>query len=175
MVVIPAYNEVVAAAKLLDRIADVKIWLSLVEYSVFVVDDGSTDSTASIMKRKKANASSTNQAWQESGFGTAIRDGFLECAKLCVSGDIIISLDADNTHTPSLIPEMLIKIQQGYDIVKASSYQNKSKTMGVPMLRQFMSYIASFKFRLLFPISGVKDYTCGYRAYLPGGGHEECF
>jgi dolichol-phosphate mannosyltransferase len=33
------------------------------------------------------------------------------------------------------------------------------------MLRQFMSLIASFMFRLLFPISGVKDYTCGYRAY----------
>ena len=38
-------------------------------------------------------------------------------------------------------------------------------TVGVPLLRRFLSYAASTLFRVLLPISGVKDFTCGYRAY----------
>mgnify|MGYP001168651835 CR=1 FL=1 len=47
----------------------------------------------------------------------------------------------------------------------ASRYRAGSRTVGVPVSRRLLSYGGSLLFRALFPIRGVRDYTCGYRAY----------
>jgi dolichol-phosphate mannosyltransferase len=49
--------------------------------------------------------------------------------------------------------------------VIASRYRQGSKVHGVPVVRRLLSTGASWLFRLLFPIKGVRDFTCGFRAY----------
>jgi dolichol-phosphate mannosyltransferase len=50
-------------------------------------------------------------------------------------------------------------------VVIASRYRAESRVYGVPILRRVMSRAASLLMRLVFPIRGVRDFTCGYRAY----------
>lgn len=59
-------------------------------------------------------------------------------------------------------------IQEGFDVVIASRYQPGSRVLGVPWFRRIMSFSASWLFRILFPTPGVRDFTCGYRAYRAG-------
>jgi dolichol-phosphate mannosyltransferase len=63
---------------------------------------------------------------------------------------------------------MVRMISEGYDVVIASRYREGSRTIGVPVLRRALSRGASWLFRAVFPIQGVRDYTCGYRAYRAG-------
>jgi len=74
-------------------------------------------------------------------------------------------MDADNTHTPGLIGSMVRLIEEGSDVVIASRYQPGAQVWGVPFHRRRLSDGARLLFRLVFPIRGVRDYTCGYRAY----------
>jgi dolichol-phosphate mannosyltransferase len=74
-------------------------------------------------------------------------------------------MDADNTHNPHLIPRMIQRIDEGYDVVIASRYCPGALVVGVPRLRQLLSDMGSWVYQLLVPIGGVRDYTCGYRAY----------
>ena len=79
--------------------------------------------------------------------------------------DIAVVLDSDNTHNPEHIYQMANKIRDGFNVAIASRYLKDSRIVGVTSFRQFLSIVASWMMRILFPIKGVRDYTCGYRAY----------
>ena len=135
-------------------------------YRVIIVDDGSEDSTSKIVKEKAQRIPLLlEQHKMNMGLGATIRRGIDLAAKSSFDDDIVVVLDADDTQTPSLIIRMVKMIQNGYDVVIASRYRSNSKTTGVPFYRRVLSYSASWIFRLLLPINGVRDYTCGYRAY----------
>jgi dolichol-phosphate mannosyltransferase len=99
------------------------------------------------------------------GLGRAIRSGLTEAARLAAADDVIVTMDADDSHPPELIGKMLETVDQGFDVVIASRFRRGSCSVGVPMLRRVMSIGASVLFRILFPTRGVRDFTCGYRAY----------
>src|SRR5258705_8936510 len=99
------------------------------------------------------------------GLGATIRDGLVRAVELAGPRDIIVTMDADDTHAPGLILRMVRMISEGHDVVIASRYRNGSRCVGVPLHRRALSLVASWLFRAVFPIRGVKDYTCGYRAY----------
>jgi dolichol-phosphate mannosyltransferase len=63
---------------------------------------------------------------------------------------------------------MTMLIEEGNDVVVASRYAPGGRVLGVPGNRQILSWGASTLFRLVYPITGVRDYTCGYRAYRAG-------
>ena len=54
---------------------------------------------------------------------------------------------------------------EGADVVIASRYRSGSRVVGLSLWRRFMSLGARILFQTVFPILGVRDYTCGYRAY----------
>jgi dolichol-phosphate mannosyltransferase len=74
-------------------------------------------------------------------------------------------MDADDSHHPDQVPEMVRLLEQGHDVVIASRYRRGSRTLGVPWSRRLMSDAGSWLFRLVLPMRGVRDYTCGFRAY----------
>jgi dolichol-phosphate mannosyltransferase len=164
-VVLPAYNEEAALGNLLVRI-DEALTDEGLPYQVMVVDDGSTDGTADI-----ALAASTRlpvmveRHAQNQGLGATIRDGILAVCRLAGDRDVLITLDADNTHTPGLIARMVRMIREGHHVVIASRYRPGSRVRGVPFHRRVISRTASLLMMILFPTKGVRDYTCGYRAY----------
>ncbi|MDH3306530.1 MAG: glycosyltransferase family 2 protein [Acidimicrobiia bacterium] len=168
LVVLPALNEESGLRILLERIERAMLDASL-PFEVIVVDDGSTDRTAEVAREYAE--------WMplrlishpvNLGLGTSIKDGLLEAVGIANPQDILVTLDADNTHTPELILRLVRMIREGHDVVIASRFRPGSRVRGVPILRSLLSFFASFLLRVLFPIKGVRDYTSGYRAYRAG-------
>jgi dolichol-phosphate mannosyltransferase len=165
IIVLPAYNEEQNIGRLLDRIVDA-LDEERLRYQVIIVDDGSSDGTAGAIERYGGQAPvtlyrhDTNQ-----GLGATIRDGLYYASKLAGDEDTVITMDADETHTPGLILRMVRMIREGHDVVIASRYQPGARVRGVSLFRRFLSYGASMLFRIVFATSGVRDFTCGYRAY----------
>ena len=164
-VVLPAYNEEVGLERLLGKIkqtCETQDYL----YEVIVVDDASTDETASIASQASFQmplnlvSHETNR-----GLSGAIKTGLETAISEAEHGDVIVTMDADDTHSPVSIPAMLEMIDEGHDVVIASRYQKGSQTVGVPANRVFLTTVARWMFKFMLPIKGVRDYTCGYRAY----------
>jgi dolichol-phosphate mannosyltransferase len=164
-VVLPAFNEEGGIARLLERL-DEAMDESGLPYHVVVVDDGSTDDTLRIVREHAERLPITIVEHRvNQGLGVAIRDGLIEAQRRATDADVIVTMDADDTHAPGLILRMVRMIREGHDVVIASRYQKGARTIGVPRSRRFWSFSASIVFRVLFPTHGVRDYTCGFRAY----------
>lgn len=167
-VVLPAYNEEQSLPPLLDRISDAMLHARL-EYTVLVVDDGSSDATGRIARSYAERIPLTLETHPVNlGLGATIRDGLTKSCQLADPGDVIVTMDADNSHDPNLIPRMVWSLREGRDVVIASRYREGSSVRGVPFARRVFSRVAGAMFQTVFPIAGVRDYTCGFRAYRAG-------
>ncbi|NJM42468.1 MAG: glycosyltransferase family 2 protein [Anaerolineae bacterium] len=104
-VVIPAYNEEDGISIILDRILKVKPELKLLGVSteVIVVDDGSKDKTAEIVRdfERKDSAVRLLQHKINKNYGGALKTGFKNA-----NGDLLAFLDADGTYPPEYFPKM---------------------------------------------------------------------
>jgi len=161
-VVLPAYNEAACIGTLLDRIRDSLHGLDMT-YEVVVVDDGSDDSTVEIVEQRAARMPIRILRHQRnSGYGAALQTGLLEAIPL---SEVVITMDADDSHDPVLIPEMLKAIESGNDVVIASRMHRGGRVVGVPIHRRLLSEVASRVLRISMPVQGVRDFTSGYRAY----------
>jgi len=164
-VVLLAYNEEGAIGELFNRIAEAMDEVGYA-YQIVLVDDGSSDATARVVTDYAARLPIVMKRHEHNlGLGATIRDGLVAAAELAADRDIIATMDSDGTHAPGLILRMVRMIMEGCDVVIASRYQPSSRTVGVPFSRRILSYLACVIFRVLFPTKGVKDFTCGYRAY----------
>ena len=171
---LPAYNEAKAITGLLEAAAETFAALkanpnACYEGRVIVVDDGSADNTAEVVRAYAATAPFPVEVVpheKNKGLGQAILTSLRASLDRCNSEqDVIVNMDADNTHPPDVIPAMIALLDGDADIVIASRYRKGAKQVGVPFNRRMMSLGARwlFKFRLNLP--GVRDYTCGFRAY----------
>ncbi len=164
-IVLPAYDEERDLETLLHSIDESMFEAGLV-YRVVVVDDGSTDGTAAIAARCAAELPIHLERHEvNQGLGATIRDGLVKAAEMARAGDLVVTMDADNSHTPELILRMVRLAREGHDVVIASRYRPGSRVRGVSRGRRVLSWVGNWVFRLLFPIPGVRDYTCGYRVY----------
>jgi dolichol-phosphate mannosyltransferase len=165
IVALPAYNEGANIGRLLDGL-DTSLRSMKFDYKIVVVDDGSKDNTLDVLKEyEKRLPLVIERHIVNQGLGATITDGLRVAARLATDDDVIITMDADGTHLPGLMPRMVQMIDEGRDVVIASRYQPGAQVHGVPVARRFMSWIASWIFRVVFPTHSVRDYTCGYRAY----------
>ncbi len=164
-IVLPAYNEELSIGKLLKRINRHMLDADI-NYQVIVVNDGSKDNTLGVIQSMQNEMPIEILNHEINlGLGATIRDGLYHASKITEEDDIVITMDADDTHTPGLILRMTRMIREGFDVVIASRYQPNSRVIGLSPLRKLYSYAASWIFRILLPIRGVKDFTCGFRAY----------
>lgn len=165
IVVLPVYNEEQHIDALLGQIDDA-MRREAFAYQVIAVDDGSADRTSSILEARKQHLPLTVYRHDSNqGLGATIGDGLRMASKIASDQDAVVTMDSDETHSPDLIARMVRMIQQGHDVVIASRYQPGARVVGVSLLRRTLSYGASILFRLAFPTRGVRDFTCGYRAY----------
>lgn len=162
-VVLPAYNESESIGLLLSRIDDL-MKKRKIPIRVIVVDDGSRDNTAQNARSAMPEAVVISHEVNK-GLGEAIKTGLLAALEVSNEKDVIVTMDSDDSHAPALIGKMVDKIDEGCDVVIASRYLPESRVVGVAHYRRILSDGASFLFRSLYPIDGVRDYTCGYRAY----------
>ena len=170
--VLPAYNEAENLPALLANLENVFARLERLGHArqYVIVDDGSKDATPQVLVEQQANlpidviTHNPNQ-----GLGPTIRDGLRRATELADNDDIILSMDADNTHPAGLIHQMVQCVLEGNDVVIASRYRSGARIVGLSAIRRLMSFGARMLFQCIMPIPGVRDYTCGFRAYRASG------
>ena len=167
-VVLPAYNEEVALPRLIPRIVQTLSETSW-PFDVLVVDDGSTDGTLEAIRELERELPVTvYQHEVNQGLGAAISNCLLHGIQGLDDDDVVVAMDADNTHPPQLITRMVPMIREGYDIVIASRFQPGARVVGLARHRELLSWCARLVMQVALPVRGCRDYTCGYRAYRVG-------
>jgi dolichol-phosphate mannosyltransferase len=165
LIVLPAYNEAAGLPALLRSIRQVMDEGRLA-YKVVVVDDGSSDGTWDAITANAAEMPIVPVRHEVNrGLAEALRSGLQVAVGQAGPDDVIVTMDADNTHAPGLVMRMLGLIREGHDVVIGSRYVAGARVVGVPFHRRVLSGGASLLMRAVFPIQGVRDYTCGFRAY----------
>lgn len=160
LVVIPTYNEC-------ENIRDILSVSRVISpsFDVLVVDDGSPDGTASIVKEEIEKAPERVFLIEREGklgLGTAYITGFKWALE---NGyDYICEMDADFSHDPNDLVRLLEACEQGADVAIGSRYVTGVNVVNWPMGRVLMSYFASFYVRL---ITGMpfRDSTAGFKCY----------
>jgi dolichol-phosphate mannosyltransferase len=165
VVMLPAYNEDPCIGTLLSKIKST-METHRYDYTVLVINDGSHDNTNSVVNGFAENmpVELLNHKLNR-GLWETVRDGFEWAAERCKPGDIIIRMDADDTHEPKYIPAMVEKINEGYDVVIASRFKRGGGAEGLNFYRTFISRCANLVMKCFFPVKGIWEYSCGYRAY----------
>lgn len=120
-VIVPAYNEAENIPVLLEKL---KKNIPSKSYEIIFVDDGSTDDTLNILKNLRKQNDCIHYLSFSRNFGHqyALRAGLAKA-----TGDAVISIDADLQHPPEVIPQLIQKWQDGYDIVYTLRQENKNQ------------------------------------------------
>jgi dolichyl-phosphate beta-glucosyltransferase len=155
-IIIPAYNEEKNIRR--ENLQDVCDYLSKQTYSweVLVVDDGSTDKTASLAE-SFAKKHQDFKVMKEPHRG---KGGTLIAGTLAAQGELVLFMDMDQATPVSEIEKFLPKFEKGYDVVIGSRLGRK----GAPLIRKLMAYgfalLRTLVLRLPF-----KDTQCGFKAF----------
>jgi len=152
LVIIPAYNE---EESILTTVNDLR--RACPDYDYLVVNDGSRDETAAVCRENRLNlldlpANLGLPGAFQAGMKYAWRHGY----------DAAVQFDADGQHRPEYLPDMVAKLQEGYDIVIGSRFvtEKKPRTM-----RMFGSALIAFAIHLTTgrwlgdPTSGMRMYN----------------
>lgn len=162
IVLIPTYNEkenienIIRAVFALEK-----------DFHILVIDDGSPDGTASIVKKLISGEFDGRLFIEERegklGLGTAYIHGFRWA--LARSYDYIFEMDADFSHDPNDLPRLYAACSnEGYDVSVGSRYVTGVNVVNWPMGRVLMSYFASKYVRIITGLN-IKDTTAGFVCY----------
>ncbi len=166
--ILPAFNEARNLPRLLTGLEST-LGPPRTAYRIVLVDDGSSDSTPEIARAWERRVPlQVVRHGRNRGLARAVESGIAWVLPRAGAGDVIVTMDADNTHPPHLILVMGDAIQDGADVVIASRYLPGGAEEGVPLTRRILSRAISALLRLRFGIPGLRDYSCGYRAYRAG-------
>jgi len=156
IVIIPTYNEVENLPLIVEEVLkqDDRI-------EILVVDDNSPDGTGKVadeLREKTARVHVLHRSGK-AGLGAAYRAGLTEALQL--GADIVIQMDADFSHPPATLQEMLREIED-HDIVMGSRYLNGITVVNWPIERILISYFGNVYARWVTGLS-TTDATGGFR------------
>ena len=154
-VVVPLYNEEHSVETLYGEITTA-LEPSAEPFEVIFVDDGSTDNSLAVLTQLHAETTNVVVVHLRRNFGkaAALQAGFLEA-----KGDIVVTIDADLQDDPAEIPQLLAKLDEGFDLV--SGWKSRRND---PWTRRLLSRVFNWATAL---VSGVRlhDVNCGLKAY----------
>jgi len=154
-VVVPLLNEERSLEELYREIADA-LESQAQPYEVIFVDDGSTDGSMAVLAQLHSEATNVVVIHLRRNFGkaAALQAGFLEAR-----GDTVVTIDADLQDDPSEIPQLLAKLEEGFDLV--SGWKTRRND---PLTRRLFSRLFNWATAV---VSGVRlhDVNCGLKAY----------
>ena len=157
-IVVPAYNEEEAIAAFIGAfVKEIKL---NEPYELIIINDGSTDSTESIVRKyvKKHKFIKLVNHNINRGLGKALETGFSNA-----KGDYIITMDSDLTHPISFIPK-LVECCKHNDVCIASRYIPGGGMKNIPKWRMFISKSVNRASGIIF-FSRIKDITAGFKIF----------
>ena len=164
-IILPAYNEADSLRHLLPEL-DATLRTAGVEYRLVAVDDGSTDATGRILEAlSRTLPLDVIEHRLNRGLGETERDGFEFVAERCSPDDVIVRVEGDRTHPPEYVLRLSEKLLEGFDVVTTSRFQPGGGQIGLGAYRAFISRCANLFMQAVFRVPGVREYSCGYRAY----------
>ena len=162
IIIIPTYNEKENIEKIIRAIFSLEK-----AYNILVIDDGSPDGTAAIVKRLMADEFAGSlfiiERKGKLGLGTAYITGFKWALEHAY--DYIFEMDADFSHDPNDLPRLYSACaDEGYDVAIGSRYISGVNVVNWPIGRVLMSYFASRYVRFVTGFK-VNDTTAGFKCY----------
>jgi len=159
LVIVPTYNESNNIARLINEVMQLDEHVHLL-----IVDDGSPDGTAEIIKDKKSDFGKRLHLIQRSGklgLGTAYVRGF----KFALEHEYeyICEMDADFSHDPNDLPLLIEEVSSGKtDVAIGSRYANGISIINWPLSRLILSYSANLYARFITGLP-IFDTTAGFK------------
>ncbi|MFA4849648.1 MAG: glycosyltransferase family 2 protein [Methanoregula sp.] len=157
-VIIPTFKEEANIRNIVTEV-DAVFERNNLNGEILIVDDNSPDGTIPIVNEIKKTKPNVNIIVRlaDHGLSQSVAEGFIHA-----SSDILVVIDADLSHPPSLIPVMYTEILDGNDIVIGSRYMEGGGIKKWPLKRRIISLGATFLGRLLFP--DISDPVSGFFA-----------
>jgi len=160
LVIIPTYNEIENISKMLDTVMNLNEG-----FDVLIVDDGSPDGTAQVV-REKMDAFGGRIHLEERtgklGLGTAYIHGFKWA--LARGYEYIFEMDCDFSHDPNDLARLKKACEDGADLSIGSRYVKGVNVVNWPMSRVLLSYFASVYVRFMTGMP-IQDATAGFKCY----------
>ena len=160
LVIIPTYNEKENVAAMIAKVFSLPE-----EFDLLIIDDGSPDGTAAIVKQRQQEFAGRLHLVERSGklgLGTAYLTGFrwgLEHGY-----DYMCEMDCDFSHNPDDLVRLFAAAERGADVAVGSRYVKGVNVVNWPMSRLLMSYFASKYVRTVTRLP-VHDATAGFVCY----------
>jgi len=157
-VVVPTYNERENISNLIPKLLEHGEHIS-----ILVVDDGSPDGTGEYVDGLAAENPMISALHRPSkmGLGSAYVQGFKRALETGV--DRIIQMDADFSHDPAVIPDLLAESER-HDVVLGSRYITGANVVNWPLQRLFLSYFANVYTHLVTGLP-LRDSTGGFKCF----------
>lgn len=160
LIIIPTYNESENISAMIDKVFSLSK-----KFELLIVDDGSPDGTASIVKGRQKEFAESLHIIERSGklgLGTAYITGF----KWAIERDYeyIFEMDCDFSHNPDDLIRLYNAAREGNDVVVGSRYIQGVNVVNWPMSRLLLSYFASKYVRFVTDMP-VNDATAGFVCY----------
>ena len=162
-IVIPTYNEAETIPSLISELFE-KIKQLVEKLDILIIDDSSPDGTADIVRElgTKYEKITVIQRPKKMGLGAAYKEGFRYVLEK-LDSELVLQMDADHSHQPSEIPNMLEKIKN-FDFLVASRHVEGSDVIGWGIGRKVTHSIAGAIARICAKIE-IKDSTSGFRMF----------
>ncbi len=160
LVIIPTYNEKENIENIINAVLELEK-----EFNILIIDDGSPDGTADIVKRMQKDHFDRIFIIERKGklgLGTAYIKGFKWAIEH--NYDYICEMDADFSHNPKDLVRLQKATADGADLAVGSRYVNGVAVVNWPMGRILMSYYASAYVRFITGLK-VQDTTAGFKCY----------
>ncbi len=160
LVIIPTYNEKENVAAMIAKVFSLPE-----EFDLLIIDDGSPDGTAAIVKQRQQDFPGRLHLVERSGklgLGTAYLTGFRW--GLDHGYDYMCEMDCDFSHNPDDLVRLFAAAAAGSDVVVGSRYVKGVNVVNWPMSRLMMSYFASKYVRTVTRMP-VHDATAGFVCY----------
>mmetsp|Transcript_17452 Transcript_17452/g.33079 ORF Transcript_17452/g.33079 Transcript_17452/m.33079 type:complete len:238 (+) Transcript_17452:85-798(+) len=163
-VILPTYNER-ENLPLIFYMLHKTFTKTALSFEVVIVDDSSPDGTLEIAQKLQKvytdNVVKIVSRPGKLGLGTAYIAGLKEC-----TGDRVILMDADLSHHPKFIPQMILKMNAGdFDIVSGTRYRKGGGVAGWDLKRKITSRGANFLAKFLLHAGNASDLTGSFRLY----------
>ena len=160
LVIIPTYNEIANIEAMID-----KVFSLAGGFDLLIIDDGSPDGTAEVVKRRRQDFPQRLFLIERTGklgLGTAYLTGFKWALEH--GYDYIFEMDCDFSHNPDDLERLYAAAAKGADVVVGSRYVIGVNVVNWPMSRLLMSYFAS-KYVKIVTGMPVHDATAGFVCY----------